>query len=119
MAIPLETLRRPADFATLQQHGSSRAHPLVVVRVVRNGLERTRYAFSTGRHLGGAVVRNRVRRRLREIVRSLSGAVAPGWDVLIVARPACVSASYAGLREVVARLLGRLGVLTAEEGCRG
>ena len=118
MAIRLETLRRPADFAILQQHGSSRAHPLVVVRVVHNGLERTRYAFSTGRHLGGAVVRNRVRRRLREIVRSLSADIAPGWDVLIVARRACVAASYAALREIVARLLDRLGVLAAKEGCR-
>ena len=47
MAIPLETLRRPADFANLQQQGTSRAHPLVVVRVARNGLVSTRYAFST------------------------------------------------------------------------
>ncbi len=116
MAIRLETLRRPADFAALQQHGSSRAHPLVVVRAVRNDLDRTRYAFSTGRHLGGAVVRNRVRRRLREIVRSLSCRVERGWDVLIVARPAAVAASYASLRDAIARLLDRLGVLSPE-GC--
>ncbi|MDA8202305.1 MAG: ribonuclease P protein component [Chloroflexi bacterium] len=115
MAIRLETLRRPADFAALQQHGRSRAHPLVVVRAVHNGLDCTRYAFSTGRHLGGAVVRNRVRRRLREIVRSLASRVAPGWDVLIVARPASVVAGYLELRDAVALLLGRLGVLTAEE----
>ena len=114
MAIPLEMLRRPADFATLQRHGTSRAHPLVIVRTVRNGLERTRYAFSTGLRLGGAVVRNRVRRRLREIVRSLASRVAPGWDVLIVARPGSVSASYAELRDVVARLFGRAGILRPE-----
>ncbi len=111
MAIPLEMLRRPADFAALQQHGTSRAHPLVVVRTVRNGLERTRFAFSTSRRLGGAVIRNRVRRRLREIVRSLAGRVEPGWDVLIVARPGCAAASYAELRDVVARLFGRAGIL--------
>ncbi len=116
MAIPLETLRRPADFAALQRNGSSRAHPLVVVRTTRNGLERTRYAFSTGRRLGGAVVRNRVRRRLREIVRSLLPAVEPGWDVLIVARSGAVSASYAQLREVVARLFVRAGIVRPE-GC--
>jgi ribonuclease P protein component len=119
MAIPLETLRRPADFANLQQQGTSRAHPLVVVRVVRNGLERTRYAFSTGRRLGGAVVRNRVRRRLREIVRSLASRMAPGWDVLIVARPSSASSSYAALRDVVERLLERLGVLSHEVGHGG
>lgn len=116
MAIPLETLRRPADFAALQRSGTSRAHPLVVVRTVHNGLERTRYAFSTGRRLGGAVVRNRIRRRLREIVRSLAPSVAPGWDVLIVARTGSASASYAQLREVVARLFARAGIL-GREGC--
>ena len=119
MAIPLETLRRPADFANLQQQGTSRAHPLVVVRVARNGLVSTRYAFSTGRRLGGAVVRNRVRRRLREIVRSLAHRVAPGWDVLVVARAASVVASFAELRDAVARLLDRLGVLIGVVGCRG
>ncbi len=61
------------------------------------------------------MVRNRVRRRLREIVRSLASRVAPGWDVLIVARPASVVAGYLELRDAVALLLGRLGVLTAEE----
>ncbi len=111
MAIPLEMLRRPADFAALQEHGTSRAHPLVVVRTMRNGLERTRFAFSTSRRLGGAVIRNRVRRRLREIVRSLASRVEPGWDVLIVARPGCAGASYAELRDVVARLFVRAGIL--------
>ncbi|MGO9180978.1 MAG: ribonuclease P protein component [Candidatus Limnocylindrales bacterium] len=119
MSIPLETLRRPSDFAHLQQQGISRAHPLVVVRVARNGLTSTRYAFSTGRRLGGAVVRNRVRRRLREIVRSLACRVAPGWDVLIVARVPSVAASYAALRDVVARLLDRLGALSGGGGCKG
>ena len=118
MAIPLETLRRPADFAALQQHGRSRAHPLVVVRAGHNGLDRTRYAFSTGRHLGGAVIRNRVRRRLREIVRALAPRIAPGWDVLIVARPAAVAVRYDELRDAVLALLGRLGILVAER-CAG
>lgn len=115
MAIQLETLRRPADFAALQQRGTSRAHPLLVVRTAANGLDRTRYAFSTGRRLGGAVVRNRVRRRLREIVRSLTPRVERGWDVLIVARPGSAGASYAQLREVLARLFARAGILASKE----
>ncbi len=116
MAIQLEMLRRPADFEALQRLGTSRAHPLLVVRAVRNGLDRTRYAFSTGHRLGGAVVRNRVRRRLREIVRSLAPCVESGWDVLVVARPESVSASYAELRETLARLFRRVGILTSDGG---
>ena len=116
MAIQLETIRKPADFAALQRDGTSRAHPLLIVRSVRNGVECTRYAFSTGRRLGGAVVRNRVRRRLREIVRFLAPRVETGWDVLIVARPDSASASYRQLCESLTRLLARSGILAGREG---
>ena len=111
MALPLEPLRRPADFAALQRGGTSRAHPLLVLRAVRNDLERTRVGFSTGRRLGTAVVRNRVRRRLRAIVRALSSRIETGWDVLIVARPGAVEASFEQLAAALERLLRRAGVL--------
>ena len=46
------------------------------------------------RRLGGAVVRNRVRRRLREALRVMAPSFQPGWDVLIIARPAIVEADH-------------------------
>lgn len=113
MALPLEPLRRPADFAALQRGGTSRAHPLLVLRAIRTGLERSRVGYSTGRRLGTAVVRNRIRRRLRAIVRGLSPRIEPGWDVLIVARPGAVEASYEQLAVALERLLRRAGVLRA------
>ena len=116
MATPVETLRRSADFEALQRSGTRKAHPLLVVRLAPNGLPRTRVGFSTGRRLGGAVVRNRVRRRLREIVRHLAPRIQPGWDVLIQARPGSTQASYAELREAVERLFRRGGILHQEEG---
>ncbi len=115
MALPLEPLRRPGDFAALQRGGTSRAHPLLVLRAVRNGLDRTRVGYSTGRRLGTAVVRNRIRRRLRAIVRGLSSRIEAGWDVLIVARPAAVDASYEQLTAALERLLRRAGVLGSGE----
>jgi ribonuclease P protein component len=108
----LAMLRSPLDFAALQSAGKSRAHPLLLVRYRRNDLERTRYGISTGRRLGSAVVRNRVRRRLRSVLRQLDVRVVPGWDILIVARPAASTASQAELLAVVERLL-RSGALLA------
>ncbi len=61
------------------------------------------------------MVRNRVRRRLRAIVRQLSPRMETGWDVLIVARPGAVTASYGQLVEVLERLLRRAGILRDEE----
>jgi ribonuclease P protein component len=99
------------DFATLQGEGTVRSHPLLVVRIRRTGLAETRFGLSTARKLGGAVVRNRVRRRLREALRVMAPSFQPGWDVLIIARPAVVSADHEALVRALTHLLTRGGVL--------
>ena len=68
----LVMLSRPQDFAALQSEGTTRSHPLLVARFRRTDLEATRFGLSTGRRLGGAVVRNRVRRRIREALRVMA-----------------------------------------------
>jgi ribonuclease P protein component len=104
-------LRAPADFEALQRHGRSRGHPLVAVRFHRTGGAGTRFGLSTGRRLGGAVDRNRVRRRVRAILRSLAARTEPGWDVLVVCRPAAVAASHRELAEALEGVLTRAGVV--------
>ena len=104
-------LSRPQDFAALQSDGTIRSHPLLLVRVLRTALDLTRFGMSTGRKLGGAVVRNRVRRRLREVLRAMAPSFQPGWDVLIIAKPGLVEADHAALVGAVRRLLARGGVL--------
>ena len=107
----LVVLSRPRDFRALQGDGFVRSDPLLAVRFRRTDLESTRVGLSTGRRLGGAVVRNRVRRRLREILRALAPSFQPGWDVLIIARPAVVDASHHDIAEAVGRLLRKGGVV--------
>ncbi|MFL5725125.1 MAG: ribonuclease P protein component [Chloroflexota bacterium] len=104
-------LSRPQDFAAVQGSGTGRSSPLLTARFLRTDLETTRFGLSTGRKLGGAVVRNRVRRRLREALRVMAPSFQPGWDVLIIARPAIVDADHATLVGVLRRLLHRGGVL--------
>ncbi len=100
-----EMLRAPRDFAVLQASGRSRSHALLSVRVRPNDLGRDRYGISTGRKVGGAVVRNRVRRRVKEILRHSVRPASVGWDVLVVCRPPSAAAAYADLRETLGRLL--------------
>ena len=104
-------LSRPQDFVAIQGAGTTRSHPLFAVRFLRTDLPTTRFGLSTGRRLGGAVVRNRVRRRLREALRVMAPSFQPGWDVLIIARPAIVDADHATLVGALSRLLHRGGVL--------
>jgi ribonuclease P protein component len=104
-------LSKPEDFAALQGEGIVRSHPLLVVRIRRTGLEETRFGLSTGRKLGGAVVRNRVRRRLRQALRVMAPSLQPGWDVLIIARSPVIGADFQTLAGALHNLLRRGGVL--------
>lgn len=71
-----------------------------------NGSDITRFGFVTGKAVGSAVVRNRVKRRLREAARSFE--VAPGLDIVIGARAATPTASYVALRDALGALLRRV-----------
>src|SRR5205814_4478039 len=112
----LVMLSRPQDFAAIQSNGTVRSHPLLTARFLRTDLETTRFGLATGRKLGGAVVRNRVRRRLREGLRAMAPSFQPGWDVLIIARPAIVETDYRSLVETLRRILQRGGVVGGQAG---
>jgi len=70
----------------------------MVVRFVPNDCDHDRYGISTGRRLGGAVRRNRVRRRLREVLRRRPNDTGHGWDILLVARAPAADASFDEIR---------------------
>ena len=101
----MPTLRSRGDFARVNGEGHSRTDRLMVVRFVPNARDHDRFGISTGRHLGGAVQRNRVRRRFREILRRSANDTGNGWDILIIARPPAVEASFDELRAALERLL--------------
>lgn len=107
----LEMLRSVADFHQIQSQSRSRAHPLLLMRYRRNGLERTRYGISTGRRVGSAVVRNGIRRRLRTILRALDADIQPGWDILLVCRPKAAAVKQADLEAALRQLLKGAGIL--------
>jgi ribonuclease P protein component len=98
-------LRTREDFAHVSAQGRTRADRLLVMRYVPNGQVHDRFGISISRRLGGAVARNRLRRRLREILRRDDHDSRRGWDILIVARPGAISASFDELRMAAERLL--------------
>jgi ribonuclease P protein component len=75
----------------------------------------TRIGFSVSRRVGGAVVRNRVKRRLREIVRKRLSHVAPGWDIVITARASAAEAEYGALEEDLREIFSRVRLWRTEE----
>lgn len=106
-------LTRESEFKLVRSQGKSWAHRLVVLYVRPNGLSVTRVGFSAGKRVGKAVVRNRARRRLREVARSLIDGLPPGWDAVLIARGAIVEASFSEIRAAVEQLFRRAGLLTS------
>jgi ribonuclease P protein component len=107
-------LRANADFERLRREGRTLLHPLLVISILPNGLEYSRFGFAVGRRFGKAVARNRVKRRMREVVRvrMQRGEIAAGWDVVLIARHPMREASFNQVDEAIGLLLRRAGLLS-------
>lgn len=104
-----QRLRRRRDFAAAYREGGVQGNQLLVIRVLSNGSSVTRFGFVAGKAVGGAVVRNRVKRRLREAARRIDAR--PGFDIVIGARKPAATATYEKLQRSLATLMRRAGVL--------
>ncbi len=89
--------------------------PYLVLYARRNHTGGNRVGITVGRKLGHAVVRNRVRRRLREIYRLHEAEFSPGWDIVVVARSRAIGADFGVLTETYLRLAGKAGILRHPE----
>ena len=90
-------------YSQIHTEGTSAANRLLVVRFLANDLDRSRFGCLVSKRIGNAVVRNRVRRRLREAVRH--HAVKSGWDAVFIARRGIERATFQQLKRAAGNLL--------------
>jgi len=100
-------LVRRAEFDAVYREGRRRASPSFVVFFRPNGSGITRFGLSVKRAQGGAVKRNRIRRRVREILRLHRQEIAPGWDIVIHPRPQVAEADFAALSAELLKCMPR------------
>lgn len=93
---------------------SGHANSYLVLYARRNRSARNRVGLTVSKKLGCAVVRNRVRRRLREVYRLNEERFAPGWDIVVVARSRCVGADFSKLTQSFLSLAEKAGILEAQ-----
>ncbi len=109
-SFPPETrLKRSSDYARVFSHGRVWWHPLVSVRVLYNQQGATRIGFTVSKRLGKAVMRNLIRRRFREVVRTLP--LKQGVDIVISGRPPVAKSTFADMQDALLSTFRRAGVL--------
>ena len=108
---PAVTLKQNYEFRRLYQKGASSAGSSIVHYCRKNKLGHNRLGLTASVKLGHAVVRNRARRRLREVYRLNSPQLRKGWDIILVARSRTVTASWKELNDTFLRLCRKLDLL--------
>ncbi len=108
---PAVTVKENYEFRRIYRKGKSAVSPQLVIYCQRNRRGHSRLGVSVSTKLGCAVVRNRVRRRIREIYRLNKAKMLPGYDLIVVARVRAVEMDYQKLDRTYLRLLEQLDLL--------
>ena len=107
-AFPKEyRLLRRSEFRQVYEAGQRRSAPLGVVFFRPNGLSMTRLGITAPTKLGGAVLRNRVKRRVREVFRLNRLTIPAGWDIVLNPREAMATVEFSKLEHELLRLFPR------------
>ena len=106
-----KSLKLKHVFRRLYHKGRSAAGKYLVLYCRKNGTQENRIGLTVSAKLGHAVVRNRIRRRLREVYRLHESQFQPGWDIVVVARGRAVDAPYQKLESAYLSLADKLGLL--------
>jgi len=98
-------LRRRSEFDAVYRAGKRVTSSHFTAFLRANDLPVSRFGFSIKKALGGAVIRNRIRRRLRELVRCYREEISIGWDIVIHPKGSVAKAPFLKLAEELVRLL--------------
>ena len=114
VAVPKDQrLRRTKDFSLVLTRGRRWSSKLLVAVVNSNGRDDTRFGFSVSKRVGISVVRNRIKRRLREVVRQMK--TRAGSDVVIIARKGAGEAGFRQFSACAHSILQRADILQRDD----
>jgi len=106
-------LHQNKKFQAVYRSGKSYANRMVVLYVLPNHSHMRRIGFAAGKKLGGAVVRNRVKRLLRESYRLNQSQLIDGVDLVLVGRQAAVKSDRMAVSKAFIHLCGKAKILVS------
>ena len=112
--VSTRSLKQNHLFRRLYQKGKFSSGRCLVVYCRKNGLPYNRLGLTAGTKLGHAVVRNRIRRRIREAYRLSEERYVLGYDIVVVARHRAVDADYQEIAQCLAKQMEKLGLIRQE-----
>lgn len=104
------TLKENWEFRRLYQHGKSTVVPAMVIYCRRSKIGGSRLGITVSTKLGKAVVRNRIKRRLREVYRLSLPHLKPGYDVVLVGRSRALDLPFSRLLETFQKSCKKLSI---------
>lgn len=108
-------LRNNADIRLVFKEGRRSSGPFFTLLYRGNALERTRVGVVVGKKLGGAVQRNRCKRRFRELARRSINRIPAGWDLVVLPKRECGDALPLRLKLAWQEGLARAGLFQPDD----
>ena len=111
----MQSLKHNSLFRAVYSQGASFADRYLVLYKLVNDEKLSRFGITVSGKVGKAVVRNKIKRRLKEIIRLCPKPLKEGYDIVILARKPASEADYASLEKSVMRLLAKADMLKERE----
>jgi ribonuclease P protein component len=109
-------LTSSSEIQRVRRNGRSNAHPLLALAVLQNNLPgASRMTVVAGKSIGGAVQRNRAKRRLRGALQELVEQVSPGYDLVFVVRKMLLDAPFLDIVDAVKTVMMKAEVYEQED----
>jgi ribonuclease P protein component len=108
--VKIISLNKNYEFQRLYRRGASAAGAYFVLYARRNGGNENRLGITVSKKVGGAVQRNRAKRRLKELYRTNSRLLKKGYDIVIVARASAVTVEYEALKRAYFWAIRKAGI---------